>query len=141
MSEPIRVLMFGTFDILHPGHLRIFRQAKQYGDVLYVVIARDSTVIEVKGKPPVHDEETRRRQVENIPSVDHAVLGHRKDKYLVLEEIQPHIIVLGYDQENFTDKLEAELKKRKVTAKIIRLRPYKETMYKSSLLRKKQEQA
>ena len=42
-------MAFGTFDLLHPGHEHFLKQAKRYGDLI-VVIARDNTVLKVKGK-------------------------------------------------------------------------------------------
>ena len=45
-----KVMVFGTFDYLHEGHKDFFRQAKQYGDELVVVVARDETVKQIKGK-------------------------------------------------------------------------------------------
>ncbi len=44
------VMCFGTFDILHPGHLYFLRECEKYGDELIVVIARDATVEKVKEK-------------------------------------------------------------------------------------------
>ena len=47
-----KVICFGTFDILHLGHVNFFKQAKSLGDELVVVIARD---VNVKSKL-VHNE-------------------------------------------------------------------------------------
>ncbi len=131
------VLMFGTFDILHPGHLRIFKQAKSLGDRLVVVIALDSTVKALKKRDTVHTQEERKAQVQQISFVDVAVLGNKDDKYKILDEVRPAIIALGYDQEAFVDMLTLELKKRHLKAKIVRLKSYRPEIYKSSKLRKK----
>ncbi len=48
----VRVLATGTFDILHPGHLRYLSEAKALGDELYVIVARDS-MVKHKPKPIV----------------------------------------------------------------------------------------
>lgn len=42
------VMAFGTFDVFHPGHEYYLTQAKKYGDILIVVVARDKTVEKVK---------------------------------------------------------------------------------------------
>ena len=47
-----KIIVFGTFDILHKGHLNLFKQAKQHGDYLMAVIARDKNVKKAKGKFP-----------------------------------------------------------------------------------------
>lgn len=132
-----KVLAFGTFDILHPGHLDFFEQAASLGDELHVVIARDETVSNVKGNLPDQNEQTRRAQVQDQPHVTKAHLGYLDDKYKIIEEIQPAIIALGYDQEFFVDQLETEVKKRNLNCKIIRLKPFHPELYKSSKLKEK----
>jgi FAD synthetase len=129
------VMVFGTFDILHPGHLYLIREAKRYGDKLFAVIARDTTVIELKGKAPAHNERERLKKVHSLPFVNHAILGSKKNRFSLIEKIRPDILCLGYDQHYFTEELDKELKKINLTAKIIRLKAYKENRYKSSLIR------
>lgn len=131
----MKVLAFGTFDILHPGHREYLREAKYYGDTLYVAIALDTTVEKVKGRPPLHSQEARKKAVEKIPFVDHAVLGYEGDKYRIIEEIKPDIIVLGYDQVAFTENIEKHLLERGMRVKIIRAKAYNPEEYKSSKLR------
>ena len=48
----IKVLVFGTFDIIHPGHVFFLNQAKKLGDFLCVVVSRDETVNELKREYP-----------------------------------------------------------------------------------------
>ena len=129
-------MVFGTFDILHKGHLSFFRQAKKYGDILIVVIGRDKTVKKIKGKKPRNKEVKRLLNVTLLKSVNLAVLGSIKDPYKIIGEYKPNVICLGYDQNSYTDKLREELKKRKLKAKIVRLKPYKEHIYKSSKIKK-----
>ena len=99
-----KVLTFGTFDILHPGHEHYLQQAKQFGDELIVVIARDETVKAVKGKLPRNDESKRQGAVSSLSFVTDAVLGNKGDKLDIVIEHSPQIICLGYDQTFFTDK-------------------------------------
>lgn len=126
-----RVLAFGTFDGLHPGHLYYLRQAKRQGDELVVVVARDATVERTKGARPQHDETWRREQLLLVPEVDRAILGRLHDQQGIIHELQPKVICLGYDQEAFTQGL-AE---RYPWVQILRLEPYHPEHYKSSLLR------
>jgi len=134
-----RVLVFGAFDIVHPGHNYLFEKAKELGDELFVVVARDSTIRKVKGHDSKFKEDERLKHVQEVSYVDKAVLGNEGDKFKVIEEIKPNIIVLGYDQDSFTDELEDELKKRKMKVKIVRLDSHKPEIYKSSLLKKNRE--
>ena len=125
-------MVFGTFDYLHEGHKDFFRQAKQYGDVLVVVVARDETVKKIKGKSPDHDEQTRLMRVKENEYVSKAILGNPGDKYKVIEQEKPDVLCFGYDQKSFNVNIEKELKKRNLNPKIITLQPYKPEKYKSS---------
>jgi FAD synthetase len=73
--------------------------------------------------------------IKQMYAVDEVVLGGLKDPYKIIEKIKPAVICLGYDQESFVPGLEEELKKRKVRAKVVRLKGYREERYKSSKLR------
>jgi FAD synthetase len=131
----VSVLCFGTFDGLHPGHEAFFRQARELGDRLLVVLSRDVTVLEVKGQLPGLGEEERLRQVKNHPLVDEAHLGHLGDKYKIVEELKPDLILLGYDQQAFTDSLEKELQQRGLWIEIRRAQPHRPEVFKTSLRR------
>lgn len=131
-----KVLVFGSFDLIHPGHHYLFKEAKKLGKELFVVVARDSTIRKTKNHEPKFDENERLKHVQEISYVDKAVLGNPGDKYKIIETIKPDIIVLGYDQHIFTERLEEELDKRKLKAKIIRIQAHKPEIYKSSLLKK-----
>ncbi len=128
-------ICFGTFDGLHQGHEDYFRQAKDIADEIIVVVARDSTVVDVKGNLPTINERERLLTVQNHPLVDDARLGYEDDKYRVLEEIRPDFICLGYDQEAFTENLDAEMARRGLSALTIRCHAYYPDTFKSSLLR------
>ncbi|MGM5485044.1 MAG: adenylyltransferase/cytidyltransferase family protein [Nanobdellota archaeon] len=128
-----KVMVFGTFDMLHEGHKYLFRRAKQYGDYLIAVISRDKTTKKVKGFLPEEDENTRKGKVQKF--VDKALLGDKEDPYRIIEKEKPDIICLGYDQDSFTTSLEEELRKRGLKSRIIRLDSHKPEKYKSSHFR------
>ena len=130
-----KVMVFGTFNIIHPGHLNFFKQAKKHGD-LFVVIGRDRTVKQIKGKKPRYSEKVRQKNVIKLKIAQAVYLGNLVDPYKIIEKLKPDIIALGYDQNSYTKNLKAELKKRKISAKIIRLKPYHPDKYKSSYIRK-----
>jgi FAD synthetase len=132
-----KVLAFGTFDLLHPGHLSYLSQAKALGDRLIVVIATDSNVKKIKGKPAVNSERERREMVANIKFVDEAIIGFEDDMINSVEKIKPDIIALGYDQKPSEAELEKMLAARGLKAKIVRLKPYNENMFKSSKIKEK----
>jgi cytidyltransferase-like protein len=121
-----KVMVFGTFDILHKGHLSLFKQAKKYGDYLIAVVGRDNTVKKIKGRNPRNNEKERLKKVAEQKIVDKAVLGMKRDMYGNIKKLKPDIICLGYDQAAFADGL------RKFKIRVVRLKPYKPHKYKSS---------
>lgn len=95
------VLAQGCFDILHPGHIHYFEESGKKGDRLVVVIARDCNV----DKELIFDEEERREMVAALEAVDEAVLGSEDDIYSTVEEVDPDVITLGYDQDHGKEKV------------------------------------
>lgn len=134
----MRVLVFGTFDLLHAGHASLFSQARALGSEddpveLHAVIARDATVEKLKGRAPEHDENERMRRVSDY--VDAVHLGSLGDKYAVIETVRPDVIALGYDQTHFLDRLPEELEKRGLHPRIVRLEAHDPDRFKTSKLR------
>ncbi|MDY6966398.1 MAG: adenylyltransferase/cytidyltransferase family protein [Halobacteriota archaeon] len=115
----VRVLATGTFNILHPGHLLYFEEAKKLGDELFVIVARDTNV---RHKPkPIIPEEQRVKMVSALSIVDKALLGSEKDTFELLYEIKPDIIAIGYDQHFDAEELKRELASRKIKAEVVRI--------------------
>ena len=135
-----RILVFGTFDGLHEGHKNFFKQAKEFGDYLVVVVGRDSTVLKTKKHVPKYNEQERLKKVKLNEFTDEAMLGTenhdpRYDSYDIIKETNPAIICLGYDQAKYENKLKNELKRMELTnIKINILKAYKPEIYHSSLL-------
>jgi len=119
----VKVMATGTFDLLHMGHIYYLKEAKKLGDKLVVVVARDSTVRKLKHEP-ITPEEMRLDIIKELKIVDEATLGHEDDMYATVKEIKPDIIALGYDQVHDEKKIEQELKKRKLVARVVRLPKY-----------------
>ncbi len=115
------VLAGGVFDIIHPGHIYTLRSAKALGDVLVVVIARDSTVIKSRGRKPIHDENLRCELVNALKFVDAAILGREGDIFKSVEYAQPNIIALGYDQVHEETAIAEECKRRGLNIRVVRL--------------------
>ena len=117
-----RVVATGVFDLLHLGHIHFLRAARELGDELVVIVANDATVRRMK-REPVMPAAVRAEMVAALKPVDQAVVGREGNMLdIVVEEIRPHIIVLGYDQELFEPKaLEAKLAERDHVAQVVRL--------------------
>lgn len=127
-------MAFGTFDILHPGHTYVLSAAKKLGDQLTVIIARDATVLKVKGKKPLFNEKVRLKNLKALKIADKVLFGKLGNKYQVILDEKPDIIALGYDQKFFVDDLKKVVDKK---VKIIRLKSHKPRIYKSSKIRSK----
>lgn len=140
-----KVMVFGTFDIFHKGHENFLQQAKKYGlpanakrdqgNCLFVVVARDTTVKEVKKRETKNSERKRMLILKKSGLADKVVLGSMDDKYAVIKKYKPDIICLGYDQKYFTEKIKEKLKEFKLDkTRLARLKSYYPKKYKSSLL-------
>jgi FAD synthetase len=117
----VRVMATGVFDLLHPGHIYFLSEAKRLGDELVVVVARDNTARKFKHEP-ITSEDQRVQLVAALKPVDRAILGHEGGSiYDILEEIQPDIIALGFDQIHNEDKIVEEARKRGLRTKVVRL--------------------
>src|SRR3989344_8800427 len=120
-----KVVVFGIFDGVHDGHRSLFKQAKEYGDELIVIVGRDSASLRWKNKKPRYSEEIRRGLVSKEQGVDRAVLGdEEQSSYKVLEDINPDVICLGYDQEALEEDIEGWLSKTRRNIPLIRLKPH-----------------
>ncbi|NQU98933.1 FAD synthase [Candidatus Woesearchaeota archaeon] len=133
----VKVMAFGTFDVLHHGHEEYLRQAKDFGDFLLVVVSRDVNTERLKGEKPHLSEDERLKAISECAYVDKAVLGNKKDIYKVVVDEKPDVICLGYDQRVDERELEKELLSRGFKSfRIVRAKAFKPELYKSSKLKK-----
>ena len=138
-SKRARVMVFGTFDGLHAGHLSFFRQARgllKGKSTLVASIARDKNVKRIKGVWPTLNERERLMLVKKCGLVDKVVLAGAGDHIPHIVRERPGIIALGYDQGEYVKNLKKDLKNKGLTVKIIRLRPFKKRIFKNHLLKK-----
>ncbi len=124
-EKPKIVACGGVFDILHPGHVFFLEKAKEFGDILVVIVARDSTAAHRK-RIPVIPESQRVEMVSALKPVDFAVLGNEGDFLKVIEEIRPDTIVLGPDQNFDESELRNELARRGLNVNVERIKEYYE---------------
>ncbi len=96
-EKPRKVLVGGTFDLLHPGHIHYVKKAHEKG-LVYAVVARDSVVKRIKGREPVLDERSRLTLVSSLKYVYEAILGDEEDFMKPVIKVRPDIILLGPDQ-------------------------------------------
>ncbi len=132
-----RIMVFGTFDMIHEGHEDLFRQARALAPDphLIVSVARDASAVRIKGKQPQHAESVRLAAVAAHPQVDEAVLGDEIGYIAHVVKSRPDIIALGYDQEGeYVEHLEKDLRDAGMDTRIVRLAAFKPDVYKTSKL-------
>ncbi len=119
------VLATGAFDLLHLGHVRFLQASKKKGGQgakLIVVVARDKTVLNRKGRSPILPEDQRRELVGSLRVVDKAVLGHTHlDLLGILREVRPDIIAVGHDQKQIKVSVEKLLREERLPIRVVQI--------------------
>ena len=128
-----RVLTFGTFDHLHPGHLAYLTEAQSKGD-LFIIVARDQNVTHIKGKRSEQNEEDRKHALEEVFPQATVLLGDSSDYLKPVLDVSPDLIVMGYDQH-----LPPGISEEDLPCPVERASPHKPEEYKSSLKRREIE--
>lgn len=124
-------MVFGVFDLLHPGHISFLRQAKRLGDFLVVSVARDINVKRFKGYMPSQSEKERVAALKKLKFVNKVMLGGLKNPWPHIKKEKPDIIALGYDQKPYVNP--NDLRR---AAKIVRLKSFRPRVYKSSRIKR-----
>jgi glycerol-3-phosphate cytidylyltransferase len=93
-----KVITFGTFDVLHLGHLRILQRARQLGDYLVVGVSSDALNIAKKSRAPVFSQQERCELIRNLRCVDEVFVEESlelKRQYLI--DHGADVLVMGDD--------------------------------------------
>ena len=92
------VLTNGCFDLLHAGHIDLFRRARAMGDVLIVAINSDDSVRRLKGdKRPIFDEKEREEILTALEMVDFVCIFEEDTPLETILEIRPDVLAKGAD--------------------------------------------
>lgn len=107
----------GKFEIVHPGHIKMLKKAKEFCDILIVVIANDKLMEKIRSRKTILNQEERKEIINSIKFVDFTFIGKEdRDFYYFLNLTKPDIIFYGYDQ-----KAIISLEKLNFKPKVIRL--------------------
>jgi rfaE bifunctional protein nucleotidyltransferase chain/domain/rfaE bifunctional protein kinase chain/domain len=88
----------GCFDLLHTGHVRLLRQARELGDALVVLLNSDSSVRALKGSHrPVMADQDRARVLCALACVDAVVIFDQPSPEAALEQLRPDVWAKGGD--------------------------------------------
>ncbi len=98
----------GVFDLLHPGHITHFQEAKKQGDKLVVSLTPDQFVNKGPGRP-AFSEQLRLEQIASLACVDYVVLNDHPDATSLIEHIAPDIYVKGKEYANHTEDVTGKI--------------------------------
>lgn len=88
----------GCFDLLHPGHISLLRQASELGDRLVVGLNSDSSVRRLKGESrPIQNEQSRALLLSALQAVDAVVLFDTDTPFELIKSVMPDVLVKGSD--------------------------------------------
>ena len=92
-----RILTYGTFDLLHYGHIRLLKRAKKLGDYLIVAVSTDEFNA-IKGKKAYHNYKTRKEMLESVRYVDLVIPEDNwEQKIKDVQDYKVDIVVMGSD--------------------------------------------
>jgi rfaE bifunctional protein nucleotidyltransferase chain/domain len=98
------VLCHGAFDLLHAGHIRYLKTARNEGDVLFVTVTADEFINKGPGRP-VFSEDLRAENLGYLSLVDFVAINTAPTAVNLLSEVQPHAYVKGPDYKQMEDDI------------------------------------
>lgn len=98
------VITFGTFDVIHIGHINILERAKKFGDRLIVGISSDNLNYSKKNRLPVYPEAERKDIIRSLACVDEVFLEESLElKESYIKKYNANILIMGNDWEGKFD--------------------------------------
>jgi glycerol-3-phosphate cytidylyltransferase len=102
------VITFGTFDVLHIGHIKILQRARDFGDRLVVGVSSDALNYSKKQRNPVYPEDERIAIISALSCVDEVFIEHSLDlKGEYIQQYNAAILVMGNDWEGRFDEFKS----------------------------------
>jgi len=120
----------GCFDLLHVGHVRYLKQARELGDALIVAVNSDASVRELKGPTrPVNTQDDRAEILMALDCVSGVIVFDEPRATHLIEAIQPHVYAKGgdYTVETLNAEERDALQKAGADIRILPLVPEKST--------------
>ncbi len=111
-----RVITYGTYDLLHYGHIELLRRAREMGDYLIVALSTDE-FNQIKNKKSYYDYEQRKMMLESIRYVDLVIPEEgwgQKEKDV--DRFDVDVFVMGHDWEGSLTSLKISVKSFILTA-------------------------
>jgi len=127
------VLVWGTFDLLHEGHIKFLQEAAKLGN-LYVITVSDKIVFENKGYFPDNETKIRKKNLENLPFVQGVFVDSISEGLHSINTIKPDIFCTGYDQNTlWEDILKSFFEKNHMNVQLHQLNQYADGVHSKHL--------
>tara|TARA_B100000900_G_scaffold415499_2_gene445613 strand:- start:34 stop:1503 length:1470 start_codon:yes stop_codon:yes gene_type:complete len=97
-------LVHGVFDIIHIGHIKYFKEAKNLVDYLIVSVTTDKFIKKGPGKP-IFGIDKRCEVLKSIKYIDEVIISNFETAKEVIKKVKPDIYIKGKDYKNFNDDL------------------------------------
>lgn len=101
----------GCFDLIHSGHIHLFKEAKKHGDILIIAVNDDLSVMQIKGPTrPIFPLEERLEVLESIEDIDYLIAFSEETPQRLISVLLPDVLVKGGDwkPEEVVGKREVE---------------------------------
>ena len=137
-----RVMIFGTFDIVHDGHRHLLHEAASMGEEVIIVVSRDEHVLELKGKLPLNVLEERMETISCESEVTEVIPSDEElGTYGVIEVYKPDIVLLGYDQDELRASLLTWMDEQELTGiSVTHASAYEPEMFNTNILAEQMEE-
>ena len=100
------IITFGTFDLLHIGHINMLNKCKKYGDKLIVGVSSDNLNYKKKNRYPIFKQEDRIEIIKNIKCVDEVFLEESlEEKENYIRNYKADIFIIGDDWKGKFDNM------------------------------------
>ena len=96
------VLCHGTFDLMHIGHIRYLKSAREKGDVLFATVTADDFVNKGPGRP-IFPQDLRAENLSALACVDYVAINNAPTAVNVISKLKPHAYAKGNDYKNLDD--------------------------------------
>ena len=101
-EEKIIVHCHGCFDLVHYGHIKHFKEAREQGDILIVTVTEDRYVNKGKGRP-FFTEDQRCEFLEQLEIIDYLALNNAASSAAIIRFLAPDIYVKGIEYKNMQE--------------------------------------
>ena len=131
-----KVVVWGTFDLLHEGHIKFLQDAKSIGDQLIVIVIPDTIVIENKGRMPFDPQDKRKKKIEDTNIASAVFIDSLSEGLRSVKKIKPDVFCFGYDQfSEWEEKLSDKLREYNPYIKFKRLHEHSNGIHTSNIIK------